>query len=158
MGTGANGQRSKSGKSRSVALTSRAQAVLDRRREAIKGKEVFPGFNKNHVAHYWGRMAETLGLDEDKQFVPHALRHEFCSRLASNGENAAVIQQLAGHSSMSVTQRYIHLFGDELDGAIERLSGKKADLVIVDEVEALTQALAALPKNQLKALLATITK
>ncbi len=155
-GTGANGQRSKSGKSRSVALTSRAQAVLDRRRETIRGKEVFPGFNKNHVAHYWGRMAETLGLDEDKQFVPHILRHEFCSRLASNGENAAVIQQLAGHSTMSVTQRYIHLFGDELDGAIERLepTKEKAEVEVADDkIMAIAKLLAGLPKEQLDALL-----
>lgn len=164
-GVGAGEQRTKSGKSRTVPLTSRAQAVIDRRRKETNGKAVFPNLNKNQVSHYWGRMAEALGLDEDKQFVPHILRHEFCSKLAANGENAVVIQKLAGHSTLAVTQRYVHLFGGELDGAIARLEkpeeglrGAKADIVIVDEVEALSRALAALPKEQLQALLSTIQK
>lgn len=152
----ADGQRSKSGRSRTVRLTARAEAVLKRRAETIPGKAVFPNLNKNQVAHYWNRMAEALNLETDKHFVPHLLRHEFCSRLAANGENAAVIQQLAGHSTMQVTQRYVHLFGGELDGAIERLSGRNPSVVFPDEVGALAQALAALPKDQLKALLATI--
>lgn len=76
-----------------------------------------------------------------------------------------VIQKLAGHSTLAVTQRYVHLFGGELDGANARhekpkqgLVGAKADIIIVDEIEALSQALAALPKEQLKALLSTIQK
>lgn len=120
-GVGAGTQRTKSGKSRTVKLTVRAQDILARRRKEVPGKAVFPNLNKNQVAHYWNRMAEALGLDEDKQFVPHILRHEFCSRLAANGENAAVIQQLAGHSTMAITQRYVHLFGGELDSAITRM-------------------------------------
>ncbi|MCQ1855432.1 tyrosine-type recombinase/integrase [Neorhizobium galegae] len=164
-GVGAGTQRTKSGKSRTVPLTRRAQAVLDRRKETAKGKEVFPSLNKNQVSHYWGRMAEALGLEADKQFVPHILRHEFCSKLAANGENAVVIQKLAGHSTLAVTQRYVHLFGGELDGAIERLEkaegsirGTRADLIITDEIDALSKALASLPAAELDALLATIRK
>lgn len=154
-GIGAGKQRTKSGKSRTVPLTSRAQAVLDRRQRDLGGKVVFPSLNKNQVSHYWGRMAEALGLDEDKQFVPHILRHEFCSKLAANGENAVVIQKLAGHSTLAVTQRYVHLFGAELDGAIERLEGKPA-LVDADlsQVETRLMAmLSAIPVERLHALI-----
>lgn len=159
-GVGAAGQRTKSGKSRTVPLTERAQAVLERRRADIEGIAVFPGLTKNSIAHYWGRLSDTMNLEHDKQFVPHILRHEFCSRLASNGENASVIQKLAGHATLLVTQRYIHLFGDELDEAIVRMQGKKPALVIVDEIETETaepaevaQVLAQLSKDQLVALL-----
>lgn len=151
------GTGSKSGKSRTVPLTARARAVLERRKGGGT-RAVFPDLSKHQVAHYWGRMSEALGLEADKQFVPHVMRHEFCSRLASNGENAAVIQQLAGHSTMAVTQRYVHLFGDDLDGVIERLSGQNPATVITDEVSALAKALAALPQDQLKTLLDTLQK
>jgi integrase len=40
---------------------------------------------------------------------PHTLRHTFCSHLAMRGVAARVIQQLAGHSSLVTTQRYMHL-------------------------------------------------
>lgn len=150
-GSGANGQRSKSGKSRTVPLTERAKAVLDRRREELGGREVFPNLNKNQVAHYWGRMAETLGLDHDKQFVPHVMRHEFCSRLASKGENAAVIQKLAGHSTMTVTQRYIHLFSDDLDGAIKRMENKPKPSQ-PNRLEALKEMLSSLSPEELEVI------
>lgn len=156
-GVGADNQRTKSGKSRTVPLTSRAQAVLEARRKRTNGKEVFPKLNKNQIQHYWGRMSEALELDGDKQFVPHILRHEFCSKLAANGENAVVIQKLAGHSTLAVTQRYVHLFGGELDGAIARLE-KPEEQDDSADINELAKALVALPSAQLKALLATIQK
>ncbi len=39
----------------------------------------------------------------------HPLRHTFCSHLAMRGAPPRVIQELAGHSSLSITQRYMHL-------------------------------------------------
>lgn len=157
-GVGADNQRTKSGKSRTVPLTRRAQAVFDRRRQASNHKEVFIDLNKNSVSHYWGRMSEALGLDGDKQFVPHILRHEFCSKLAANGENAVVIQKLAGHSTLAVTQRYVHLFGGELDGAISRLEEAPDSPKDAPDVMELAKALVALPNAQLQALLAAIQK
>jgi len=53
--------------------------------------------------------------------VPHILRHEFCSRLADRGVNAAAIHRLAGHSSLVVTQRYINLSPVGLEDAISAL-------------------------------------
>ena len=39
----------------------------------------------------------------------HVLRHTFCSHLAMRGAPARAIQELAGHSDLGVTQRYMHL-------------------------------------------------
>ena len=149
----AAGQRSKSGKSRTVPLTERAKGVFKRRAEGALSAHVFPNLNRNQVAHYWGRLSEALELDHDKQFVPHILRHEFCSRLAANGENAAVIQKLAGHSSLAVTQRYIHLFGPELDGAIERMEGRVDQAISTDDIVRLKTLLAKLSPEDREALL-----
>jgi hypothetical protein len=40
---------------------------------------------------------------------PHSLRHTFCSHLAMRGAPTRAIQELAGHSDLKTTQRYMHL-------------------------------------------------
>ena len=54
----------------------------------------------------------------------HILRHTFCSHLAMRGAAARAIQELAGHSELGVTQRYMHLTPAALDAAIRLLDGR----------------------------------
>ncbi|MEM7154444.1 MAG: tyrosine-type recombinase/integrase [Myxococcota bacterium] len=53
---------------------------------------------------------------------PHILRPTFCSYLATRGEPGRVIQELAGHSSIVVTERYMHLAPAAKRNAVERLA------------------------------------
>ena len=53
----------------------------------------------------------------------HILRHTFCSHLAMKGAPARAIQELAGHESLSRTQRYMHLSPAAIDRAIRLLDG-----------------------------------
>jgi integrase len=116
-GTGA-----KSGRTRSIPLTKRAKAVLERRRAGKRPSDrVFEGWDRYGLDRHWTKLREALHLTDDAQFVPHVLRHEFCSRLADKGLNAAVIQQLAGHSTLAITQRYIHVKAEHLVRAIREL-------------------------------------
>jgi site-specific recombinase XerD len=39
----------------------------------------------------------------------HILRHTFCSQLAMPGAAAKAIQELAGHATLGMTQRNMHL-------------------------------------------------
>ncbi len=105
--------------------------LKDRKADAkATGKDrLFAGLTQRQVNHYWERLSVALDLHDDRQFVPHILRHEFCSRLADLGMNAAVIQKLAGHSTLAVTQRYIHVRAESLVDAIERLEGTERDWV-----------------------------
>jgi len=48
----------------------------------------------------------------------HLLRHTFCSHLAMKGAPGRAIQELAGHTELSTTQRYPHLSPAALDAAI----------------------------------------
>jgi integrase len=59
---------------------------------------------------------------------PHALRHTFCSHLAIRAVPARVIQELAGHTSIVTTQRYMHLAPGALHSAIALL-GNRGDIV-----------------------------
>jgi integrase len=111
----------KSGKARSIPLTQRAREVLERRaQEAGEGK-LFEGWTHSMIRHYWDAARSHMGLMRDPQFVPHAMRHTFCSRLVQRGVDITTISKLAGHSSVVVTMRYAHLSPDNLVSAIRAL-------------------------------------
>ncbi len=52
------------------------------------------------------RLCRQAGIDYCSW---HPLRHTFCSHLAMRGAPAKVIQELAGHSDLKTTLKYMHL-------------------------------------------------
>ena len=53
------------------------------------------------------------------------LRHSFCSHLAMLGVAAQTVQRLAGHSSLSITERYTHLSPEHAATAIGTLDRRQ---------------------------------
>ena len=45
----------------------------------------------------------------------HALRHSFAREWIKNGGNALQLQYMLQHSSMNTTQKYVKLFGEDID-------------------------------------------
>lgn len=76
------------------------------------------------VARRW--LAAALELAELRDRGPHTLRHTFCSHLAMRGAPAKAIQELAGHSDLRTTQRYMHLSPLALERSIQLLEGRGA--------------------------------
>lgn len=110
---------SKGGKPRTIPLTKRAREVLKKHTKGRdKEEQVFKDWNNWKLTHYWGKVRSALRLEEDPQFVPHILRHTFCTRLVQNGVPLSHVQKLAGHSDISTTLRYAHLSQEDLDKAI----------------------------------------
>jgi Phage integrase family len=58
-------------------------------------------------------VIETRGLEG---LSLHSFRHTFGTRLGEAGASAHVVKQLMGHSSITVSQRYVH----ELTESVER--------------------------------------
>ena len=110
---------SKGGTPRSVPLTERAKEAV--RSLQVSSGKLFDGLNQDHVTYQWNQMKQALGLGGDKEFVPHCLRHTFCSRLVQKGVSIFTIKELAGHSSVNVTMRYAHLAQNNLLEAIKTL-------------------------------------
>ena len=46
------------------------------------------------------------------------LRHTFCSHLANRGANTKAIQELAGHTDLRQTLRYMHISAGALRDAV----------------------------------------
>lgn len=114
-------------KIRTVPMTARLTASL---RELERGPGPFVIYTQRHARaqvrtfthdcqrSWLSRALRDAGL-RDKG--PHTLRHTFCSHLAMRGAPASAIQRLAGHSSLVVTERYMHLTASALESAIRLL-------------------------------------
>lgn len=110
----------KNGRSRAVPVTNRASAILGKRLNRVEkpDSKLFGDWTKDSIRYHWDRARNHMGLMRDPQFGIHVLRHTFCSRLAQRGVPMPVIKELAGHSSIVTTQRYVHMSPDNLRDAI----------------------------------------
>ncbi|MGH3266097.1 MAG: tyrosine-type recombinase/integrase [Trebonia sp.] len=71
-----------------------------------------------YVRNLLGRLAAKAGID--KRVHPHGLRHTFADELRAAGVDVVVISKLLGHSSISVTSRYLdHLTNYQAVAALE---------------------------------------
>lgn len=56
-----------------------------------------------------------------EEFVLHSLRHTCLTRLGEAGADAFTIMKLAGHSSVTVSQRYVHPTPESVELPFDRL-------------------------------------
>lgn len=57
------------------------------------------------------RYSKRRGL---RAIYPHSLRHSFSRMFVKNGGNAFILQQFLTHSSITMTQRYVKLFSEDI--------------------------------------------
>ena len=107
---------------RYVPLTARAASIVEECKKYSKGQWVFPAYGgKEKLSRWWPseqfhHIARKLKLPRD--CVLHSTRHSFCTRLGEAGCGAFEIQRLAGHSSITISQRYVHPTPSKLENAI----------------------------------------
>jgi integrase len=109
---------------RTVSLTARVSALLKKRATSSMSTYVFPGrteqpFIGTSLNHQHQRARRLLRLPKD--FVIHSLRHTMLTRLGEAGVDAFTIMRIAGHSSITVSQRYVHPSSEAMERAFERL-------------------------------------
>ncbi len=56
-----------------------------------------------------------------KPFEPYCLRHTALTRLADAGCDAFTLARIAGHSSIAITQRYVHPQAEAIERAFQKL-------------------------------------
>lgn len=72
-----------------------------------------------------GQHAMALRLSGVKPFEPYCLRHTALTRLAEAGCDAFTLARIAGHSSITITQRYCHPQADAIERAFAKLAGSQ---------------------------------
>ena len=118
------GEKSKSGRTRHVPLTARAESILQKLRPSDAGY-VFHHDDgtrllESSLAHTHKRIRELLKMPAG--FVLHSLRHTFGTRLGESGTaDAFAIMRLMGHASITTSQRYCHPTPETLERAVRRM-------------------------------------
>lgn len=119
----------KGDKERIIPLCDEARSAL---KDYIKannqnGQWMFPSphSTSNHISHgNIQKHVKAIGRKIGVEWLsPHKLRHTFATRLAKRGVNLRTIQDLLGHGSISTTAIYLHPDGEEMRGAVDKLSG-----------------------------------
>jgi integrase len=126
---------------RNVPLTGRARAMLQSRwaEQNPKNRWVFPSEDGSRPVPYptvrdqHEELRKKLKLPAE--FVIHSLRHTCFTRLGEAGAGAFEIMRIAGHSSITVSQKYVHPSPEAIERAFERLEAMN------------TRARAALPQT-----------
>lgn len=60
-----------------------------------------------------------------RPFVLYCLRHTFLTRLGQSGCEAWTLARIASHSSIAISNRYVHPSEDAVLNAMSRLGGHK---------------------------------
>ena len=63
-------------------------------------------------------LRKSLGVK--KTIGPHSLRHSFATHLVENGADISSVQQMLGHSSITTTERYLHMSKKHLQQTLEK--------------------------------------
>lgn len=126
--------KAKSRKSRNVPLSERAVAVLNKRAPRSSGS-VFARpdgspIPESHLDQQHARIRKLLRLRAD--FVLHSLRHTFGTRLGESRADAFTIMRLMGHSTVTVSQRYVHPSPEGIQSALERMTAMNQPRVLTN--------------------------
>ena len=109
---------------RTIPLTDRAAQMVRNRKQSASGELVFANrdgrrYLVTSINHLHQKARAAIGLGRD--FVIHSLRHTMLTRLRESGVDAFTIMRIAGHSSITVSQRYVHPTPEAVERAFERL-------------------------------------
>ncbi len=117
--------RSKSGKARHVPMNDTVRAILRALPSRMTSEWVFPsatGTTPLDAQNFVNRtFAPALVTAKVANFSWHCCRHTFASRLVMRGVPLRTVQELLGHQSPLMTQRYAHLSPEHQLEAVRRL-------------------------------------
>jgi integrase len=117
---------------RDIHLTERASKMLRVRRRKTRSVWVFENeegsgpLSKSTVCHQ--HIGRRRLLKMPKGLVIHSPRHTMLNRLGASGADVFLIKKIAGHSSVTVSEKYIHPVPRSVEAAFERFEemGSKA--------------------------------
>jgi len=121
----------KSGKGRIIPMSAALSEALEKNRH-LRGDRVLHQddgrpVDANVLQNWMEQATRRAGLAPTGSL--HILRHTFCSILAMKGAPAKAIQELAGHGTLTMTMRYMHLSPSARENAIRLLDDSSGDIL-----------------------------
>lgn len=117
----------KNNEGRSVPMTGRVREILVRRAQKFTTGGLWPGASNNWFQHQWNRVRESLGKKGDPEWVAHTCRHTYITRMITLTADAFLVQKLAGHKTLAMTQRYTHHAPQHITAAGKKLEAFTAE-------------------------------
>jgi integrase len=116
-------RKTKNGKVRRVPIAEALAPILRAAMRASACEHALTGpegqlLTRHALQHAWGAVREAAGL-EDLHW--HDLRHSAATTLRQRGVGLDVLQQILGHSSITMTMRYAHVAADAMRAALRDL-------------------------------------
>lgn len=102
----------KGGRPRSIPMTKRVREIMLTRKESTPDMPFH--LNNDQAINAWQWVRKEMGLQHDKEFVLHALRHTCASRLLNKGADIMTIRDWLGHADITTTMIYAHLQPNKL--------------------------------------------
>ncbi len=112
----------KTGDDRFVPIFDEVEKILAKRKKMGLEKP-FP-LSIHAVEHAWRMVRKKLGMEHEKDFVMHSLRHTCITRLLKRKIGIEVVQKIVGHKDIRMTQRYNHPTKDDLKNAVSEVLNK----------------------------------
>ncbi|WP_299959424.1 site-specific integrase [uncultured Roseobacter sp.] len=123
--------------------------LLEERRKVVSGEQVFPGIRGSDTfgsfPNQWQRIFSGGELPD---FTAHILRHSFASTANDLGFTESTIAALVGHSTGSITSKYIHSLDSVLIMAADTVSGYIQGLLAGVEFKRTTYALNRISRRE----------
>lgn len=91
---------------RSVPLSPRAKELLE--------QWVPFDMKLSYINVHWNKARKAMGMEDDKNFVLHMLRHTTATRWLDATSNITLVQKVLGHSRLETTMRYAHTSDEQL--------------------------------------------
>ena len=119
----------KGGKNRTVYMTDLVKQILKGKTTGKPTDLVYTdrkGNKVKEISNAFGRAVNDLSLNEGiedprMKVIFHTLRHTYASWLVQNGVDLYTVKELMGHSTLAMTERYVHLANENLKNAVKVL-------------------------------------
>ena len=133
------GDNTKTGKGRAIPIHPFLRGVLLGLPSRFQGESVFiypktlkplrqPKGGSIYLRRAWRQAVERAGIEN---FRFHDLRHDFCTNAMRNGIHPKIVQELMGHSSSIMTDRYTNFSFEETQVAISKLPFSNDDATAI---------------------------
>lgn len=119
----------KSGRNRTISMTSEVRDMLNSLPLGQHGELVFPnmkGGKRREMSKTFQRTVDERGMNDGvtdikQKLTFHSCRHTCASWLVMSGVPLFTVQKILGHSTISMTERYAHLAPKEFKAAANLL-------------------------------------
>ncbi|MEM1804917.1 MAG: tyrosine-type recombinase/integrase [Nanopusillaceae archaeon] len=108
----------KGGKERMIPIPKFLIEELNNYIQTLKDEKLF-NISTRQVERIVKKYAKLANIN--KKVTPHVLRHSLATMLLSNGVDIRYIQEILGHSSLSITQIYTHVIPSKLKEIYEKV-------------------------------------